>query len=811
MKQTIYSHAPAIRRAALLLALGLSGCGGSDEGEVTSPLPPPVTSTVTVLDGFSTATPDTPTKLDLSPFVRGKGATLTAISSTQPGCDVSAPSNFNVDVTIVGGNLCSYSYSARIADGPESSATLSVLASRASQPLLEPLSYAHTLGQANPVFDLYAELGDQWPAGDYSLDASSVTVQGGSVQGTAVASGNNITYTPPSSADWNRILFVLKDSAKPTEDVLGTIYVTTSATANGAPTIELPKYDYQANNQNVSIKTFDSVSMNLGTLQNLGIEDPDGDEWQLVEVQSYTATVLPKDPYDTSNKVFTFSAATVGEHIVSYVVGDHRGGFRMGLMSIAVGAKEQAKGWGDIDLMMTEGLFFYAPPLYSELKGSVSPGFIVEPVWDVAVNSGSGNTIGAAGNLAATAYCSGKRLPVQADLDALRTVTGNEGAARSQYPQGRPYLITDAAGTAFQAYNLNTGTLSAYTPGVTASPYIMCVSDFEMSYQPTPDTPYPGLINTAISDDQWHSIGILTSSGGAVDPYISGNPTNYGSGRLSASNFRLNPAGCVGDTCTLQARGASDEYGRATVMLKNANDPMASVSVRAVLLQDAKVMAASVTTDYAMANNIDSNVITLFLTDNAGNALSEGTPVQFSPNKIDVSSNASVTDSLPLGEKVNVGSDGTVVVSFKALTGSDMVSSFTAGIRSNLINALRTVGGYATVTFTEPLIPNFVKPDNMERNWSDADAYCRGFGQRLPTRIELKDMFVDFTSSEGDGSANYEMCTIYGWPLIGCGNGYHYYWTSDEVGPDIHHNFDLVTGSTNYNSDSNLYNVTCVP
>ncbi|HHQ4663933.1 TPA: hypothetical protein ACSPZY_004450, partial [Aeromonas veronii] len=225
----------------------------------------------------------------------------------------------------------------------------------------------------------------------------------------------------------------------------------------------------------------------------------------------------------------------------------------MGLMSITVGPKEQPKDWVDIDLVIP-GLRFYAPPLFSELKSAVSPEFIIEPTWDAAANSNTGNTIGAAGNLVATAYCSGKRLPKQADLDALRSVTGDSATEtkRSKYPKARPYLILDTTGAAFQTYNLANGVVAAYVAGTTINPYVMCVNDYGMSYTARPNTPYAGMTNTVVSNGQWQTIGTVSSREGTTSdsPTLLGTPINAGSGSLSSGNFRLTPGSCAGNTCT---------------------------------------------------------------------------------------------------------------------------------------------------------------------------------------------------------------------------------------------------------------------
>ncbi|MGE6180864.1 hypothetical protein [Aeromonas salmonicida] len=171
------------------------------------------------------------------------------------------------------------------------------------------------------------------------------------MQGVVTQAGNITTYTQPGSADWNRLVFTLANPAKPDEDILGTLYVTVSEVANQAPTISNTKYNYSDTaNGNPPILAFQKVTLDLANLKNLSIADPEGKTWQLIDVQSYSASVASVAPNDVTNKRFTFQAGAVGEHIVSYIVGDHEGGYRMGQMRIDVGVKEAAKTWNSITL-----------------------------------------------------------------------------------------------------------------------------------------------------------------------------------------------------------------------------------------------------------------------------------------------------------------------------------------------------------------------------------------------------------------------------------------------------------------------------
>ncbi|MGL5299310.1 MAG: hypothetical protein ACRC9W_12515, partial [Plesiomonas sp.] len=538
-------------RLSLLFAMALSGCGGDeDSGGDTYPIPPSPAQQVFTVNGFNTVKPDVPSTVDLSSFVLGRDAELVGVTSEQPECDAPTTSGMKATFTISGGTLCRYAFTA--SNGLFSSrASLSLLASSASTPVLTPLSHSMALGTGNATFNLVTLLGSDWPGSGYALDSTTIQVDGGTVNGSATGAGNVITYVPPASADWNRITFILKDPAQPTKDVLGSIYVTVSEAANRPPTISAPKYDYNANNGGNPIYAFKQVTLDLSALPALGITDPDGAGWQLVEVQSYSATVVSAFPDDVNNKKFTFEAGTLGNHVVSYIIGDHRGSFKMGVMNIKVLSNERPKDWTDVTYNTKT---YFAPPLYSEVNNK---GLVADGLWDEGVNLGytpPGNTVATVTGDSAIRYCrsTSYRLATKVDLDALRAAPAGSAAqiALSKYPKKRGYQISNDNGATYQTYNLATGVVGPYV----ADQYVMCVKysgDGAMSYTPRPNTPMAGQTNGAISDGTWWVLGDVTSQGGVIDNIEPTNIVNTGSSPLSAKNFRLNPAGCAGGLCTL--------------------------------------------------------------------------------------------------------------------------------------------------------------------------------------------------------------------------------------------------------------------
>lgn len=817
-KQNYLSTYRLGRISTLLLAFSLVGCGGGDDGgdgSNHSPLPPSPVTQVQVVDGFSVAKPNTRTRLDLSGFVRGRGAELNSFTSEQAECGTGGVMGLTAEVDISEAALCQYRFTAR-SGSSEGTATLSVLSTLAATPVLEPLSAVMTLTDSSKTFDLEAMYEGNFPSG-YKLKADSISVQGGTMQGEATANeddDNTITYTQPGSPVWNRVLFILQHPSLPDEDILGTLYITVSESANQAPTINNVKYNYSDGvNVNPAIVTFQAVTLDLANLGNLTINDPEGNQWQLIEVQSYSASVVSTNPGDVTNKRFNFQAGTVGEHIVSYIVGDHDGGFRMGLMSIYVGPKELPKDWGNIDLV-DAGKRFYAPPLYSEIKNTVSHEYIIEPVWDADVNGSAGNTVGAVGNLAATAYCSGKRLPTQADLNELRAAIGQPATELAKYPKARPYLISNATGETFQTYNLTSGDVASYVAGANPNPYVMCVTDHGLSYTPTPNPQYSGLLNTVVSDGTWQEIGTVSSVGGtaSANPTLFGLPTNAGTGVLKDTNFRLSPQSCAGGSCKLEAQGASDEYGVATAQMANGVITTKTLIVPVTFLQNAQVTAVNVTMDNAPPSVNHVNQITLTLTDRLGGELPQGTNVilNYAVTTTPIFTPVIVPAS---GESVVVGPGGTVVLDIKSSTvGTVTVSN------PSVVGGLPPTNIEVDVTFDYlPTPAPFIKPDEHLRTWADAKKYCEDMGARLPTSAELQTLYLDATSAtKTDGSeVNYEMCSLYGWPLIqgdGCGGqgGNSYFWTSNYWSDSFRGYVIMHTGESDFLEVNHPSDVACV-
>ncbi|HIF9079028.1 TPA: Ig-like domain-containing protein [Photobacterium damselae] len=460
------------KSVAIAIAVALSGCGGGDSSSDTTPTPQPPPkpeSKLLALDGFSTVKPDTKTRVNLSSFVRGDNVKI--VSATVEGddsqCGVPTVDGTSLDITAGNGAYCSYSYLAQSGD-IQSYAQLRVLATDAAVPMLPPVSQAMVLGGSNLSLNLETLLDSDWPTG-YQLNSSSIKVQGseGNLGSIVSTTGNTIVYKGPELSGWNRLVYVISNPAKPGEDKMGTVYITVSEQINQPPAIAEPKYDYNKNNPSSLVTAGKTVVLDLNSLPNLGITEPDSQDWQLIDVQSYSATVAPTNPNSVTNKSFNFNAGTVGEHYVSYIIADHFGGYSSGLIKITVSAKENPVTWNSIS---SNGNTFTAPLIYSQ---ALDKGLNVSAQWDNDVN----NTVAGFGQNTGTLYCDTIGvLPSVSELGSLR----NDSSSTTKlnlWPKQKTYLAQNN-GTVV-GYNLQTGSTQAYNESVPY--YVTCIENQDMS------------------------------------------------------------------------------------------------------------------------------------------------------------------------------------------------------------------------------------------------------------------------------------------------------------------------------------------
>jgi len=443
--------------SALLLATLVSACnqGGeetSGQGESYS-LSSPSTG-FQAIDGFVTVQPQQSHHVDLSPYLsKVSSVKVDSVSSDEQDCPVPTIQGRGFDITASNETMCHYAYLAS-SEGERASATVSIFRTSAIQPSLPPISKAMSAKGAALDINIKALLGKDFPNGYQLSNSSSLILQGENKGRVSKKSDNIVTYTPPPLFGWNRIIYILDD--KTGQSKVGSIYITISDEVNQPPHIRNPNLEYLG-----KVRTGELITIDLETA-GCDIQSPDGQDYQLLAVQSPTAIVTPANRDSVTNTQFTFESPRAGEHLVSYIVADHYGGYSMGLIKVTVQATLKDQSWGSL----TDNYRVYkAPERYVD---SVYDVFNVSPHLD----SGVQNSIAAFTTLSGQHYCStvGLRLPTLKEMESLHQVESKLNQTE-EWPKEVGYLIKDKLG-AFTAYDLNANKVSN-NPGPY---YVTCVN-----------------------------------------------------------------------------------------------------------------------------------------------------------------------------------------------------------------------------------------------------------------------------------------------------------------------------------------------
>ncbi|KEK26533.1 hypothetical protein [Shewanella xiamenensis] len=111
------------------------------------------------------------------------------------------------------------------------------------------------------------------------------------------------------------------------------------------------------------------------------------------------------------------------------------------------------------------------------------------------------------------------------------------------------------------------------------------------------------------------------------------------------------------------------------------------------------------------------------------------------------------------------------------------------------------------------IIDRFSKPDLGHRDWNTASTYCSsilGNGYRLPTRVELQQLYKETTEAISIGS-NTQLCQYYGWPLYNqCGGSDTFYWTNEKIDNDSHWGVGMQNGLAYSGQNSYATHITCI-
>lgn len=466
---------PSLAVSMLVPVLLLSGCGGSESDNADGSANAPVVeqAPVSARDGFNVVTPDAPGYVDLSSLIESgtAGAKVTSVyleskqgtgdcgqvlSSSEASGD---SSNANVilgqgfNVTIDGAAICEYTYeveSVALAGQTKTRARAKVMvaSSAGGAAVLPPISIAMAIGDPDEVTDIQAALGADFPTG-YTLSDSFSVLGDGYV--TMVAADFSITYRAEAEGV-SRVVYALEGEIAGVPDIkMGTLDYAVSDNLNSAPTADNFAYDKE-----VEI----NIPVEISVLDH--IDAVDSDELQLIEVKSYTANVASLDPDSLTNKAFTFEAAEGGEHYVSYMVSDKRGGFATGIVKVKTFDAAQVARWTDIE---HGTLLFSAPQTKVEIEdfGDAYQGFYGDTGYTPTLHLATFTFIGA------QAYCGTRgRLPTPAEMDAM--YAAKSPSTTWLWPIGKDYITQDVSTPGL--ISLTDGTVSALGTDLY---YVTCV------------------------------------------------------------------------------------------------------------------------------------------------------------------------------------------------------------------------------------------------------------------------------------------------------------------------------------------------
>lgn len=368
----------------------LTGCGDEGHFATTEEIVLPEAG-FSATDGIIHSKHGSITAIDLRQYVvNGRGANFTDVVSLQSSCNVPELNGTGFDVYPVQGVLCEYRYTAMVGS-TEASATISVFGTQSVKPILPNLSYSIPANEVISKLNLTTLLGVDFPSG-YTLEkVQRLDLDpAGGLNGLVAVSdsqSNTIEYISiVSESGWDQLRYNLVNEAKPEESVIGEIHIMSSRTDSK---IQAPNIDY--------LPLLISRAPNTVIDLNSFITSPW--EYQLIEVQSYSATVSKEIPSSVDNKGINFKTTMPGEHVVIYIIADYYGNYSMGLIRVQVAASQSDKKFADYDDSQFSGLTFTAPPLYDEDMLNI---FNVVPVW---VDSIQSTMAGFRSKQAAKNYC----------------------------------------------------------------------------------------------------------------------------------------------------------------------------------------------------------------------------------------------------------------------------------------------------------------------------------------------------------------------------------------------------------------------
>ncbi|WP_446610986.1 Ig-like domain-containing protein [Vibrio jasicida] len=491
-------------------------------------------------------------------------------------------------------NALNQSVSKMVSAPLESALTRVAVASESTE--LSVISYATRIEEEvviNVSDELRKQTGYLLKSG-FVLDSNLTLPYSGSVAYSESLT-NTISYTPPAGFEGvERILFSYSNDTTG-EVLLGTLDIAVAQEVNQGLTVE----DRIVHSVvDVNVETTIDVSPYITSL--------DGDDYQLVYVDSFNAATVPASN-SFSNKAFTFITSRLGNHHVSFAVSDHNGQYAMGTMKIP----SYPILWTNIN----DKGFEFSAPLTSELA-------VAFPiVYDASLQDASYTPaveLALFDATSAKSYCHTLgRLPESSELVDL-AVSTNSIRDTNNWPVATPYLAADNG--VFKTVDMTTMAVDDYIGGN----FIVSCIEGGVSAE-VQSNPIVANGTTATVVFRFLALGgkpiegeviTFSNAGEAILDELSGVTNEQGYTSATLSTIRAEDVQVCGQVgMTSSCATVNFIADRATAKIDSV-----SLDVRNWLSGDSGVYNLSTTVSDANSNPIPNEAITLSVIEDAGAA-----------------------------------------------------------------------------------------------------------------------------------------------------------------------------------------------
>lgn len=308
---------------------------------------------------------------------------------------------------------------------------------------------------------------------------SNIDVIGSGVVNSFNSPMNTLNYCV-QEAGYNRLFYSAYDS-NANLYYIGTVLVGVSGEGNQPPEVGSFSYYYDPGNMIRAVPAYEEIMIDVSDF----VSDPDGDQLQIVDVQSTNASVnIPfdsekLDTIDFYNKKIKFLAKVPGQYYINYMISDHNGGYGVGVINIRVSSpiKDYFYDTGDV-----RSSFTLSGPLVQSISDKYGfnyqsiqtiDGFVSEPL-NIALFDAK----------TAGAYCKAKggRLPSAEEIELITQKRSNQLAISATWPKDLNYWLQDVGTEEISIYQDNSGNVSSGGENQVAS--VSCLNlnirDFEI-------------------------------------------------------------------------------------------------------------------------------------------------------------------------------------------------------------------------------------------------------------------------------------------------------------------------------------------